>query len=532
MSQGDVKQGDVKQGYARQGNVKPGRVSQNTPAGPAALATLAALLAAGCSLQPVYERPAAPVAATFPEGAAYGAPAAGAAVPSLSASSSSSSSPSQLALPPAADMGWRDFLADPRLQQLVETALQNNRDLRVAMLRVAQLQAQYRIQRAALFPQLAGDARASNSRSPAGGAGIGGPVSHTESVGISASWEIDFFGRLQSLKDAALEQYLATGYARQAAEILLVSQVVDQYLAWLASGEQLVVTQSTLKSAQASYQLVQLQFDTGTASELNLRLAQTVVEQAQANEAAQVRGLAQADNALVLLLGQPLPPNPQPPVQLADQAILADVPAGLPSDLLTRRPDILQAEAVLRAYNANIGAARAAFFPRIALTGSFGTASSRLGGLFSAGSSFWSFVPALTVPIFDGGANRANLESANLQRDIGVAQYEKAIQIAFREVSDGLAARGTYGSQLAALERYTAAQQRRFELADTRYKNGVDNYLNVLTAQTDFYAAQQALISARLNRLTNLVDLYRALGGGWIARTGDAPRPVDPAIAQ
>jgi multidrug efflux system outer membrane protein len=417
------------------------------------------------------------------------------------------------------------------LQRLVEIALQNNRDLRVAMLNVAEVQAQYRVQRAALFPQVSGFADASRSRTPASVAQSGkSTVSQQYSVGLSAAWEIDFFGRLQSLKDASLQQYLATAHARQAAEILLVSQVADQYLTVLAYDDQLAVTRKTLQNAQASLKIVQLKFDAGTGSELDLRLSQTVVEQAQANEAAQVRLRAQAENALVMLLGQPLPQDLPPRVQLGDQAILADIPAGLPSDLLTRRPDILQAEAVLQAENANIGAARAAFFPRITLTGSLGTESSTLGGLFGAGSSAWSFVPSLVVPIFNAGANQANLDIAKVQKDIGIAEYEKAIQTAFREVSDGLAARGTYDDQLAATQRFADAEQSRLQLAQMRFETGADSYLGVLTAQTDLYNAQQALISARLNRLTSLVDLYRSLGGGWIQETGDPPRPADDSV--
>ena len=226
----------------------------------------------------------------------------------------------------------------------------------------------------------------------------------------------------------------------------------------------------------------------------------------------------------MLLLGQPLPADLPPAVRLNDQQILTDVPAGLPSDLLARRPDILQAEALLRAENANIGAARAAFFPSISLTGSVGTASASLGGLFGAGSLAWAFVPSITVPIFQGGALRANLDLATLQKDVGIAQYEKAIQTAFREVADGLAGRGTFDDQLAAQERFTATQQRSLELSLFRYRNGVDNYLQVLTAQNGLYNAELALVTARMQRLTNLVDLYRALGGGWIEHTGDAPR--------
>jgi multidrug efflux system outer membrane protein len=469
----------------------------------------------GCSLQPMYQRSAAPVTTAFPAGEAY---------------KTLANTPGSTMLP-AADIGWRNFLTDPRLQRLVELALQNNRDLRVAALNVAQVQAQYRIQRAALFPQVSGDAGVTNSRTPASLSSSNSiMISHDYSVDLSASWEIDFFGRLQSLKDAALEQYLATAYARQSAEILLVSQIADQYLTTLAYDEQLAVTQNTLKTAQAAYTIVKLQFNTGVASELDLRLSQTAVEQAQINYAAQIRLRAQASNALVLLVGQPLPRDLPPPVRLDDQPILADIPAGLPSDLLTRRPDILQAEALLRSENANIGAARAAFFPRIALTGAFGTADTTLGGLFAAGSSAWSFAPSLSVPIFTASANQANLDVATIEKDIGIAQYEKTIQTAFREVSDGLAARGTYDDQLAAQQRYTDAQQRRLDLANMRYQNGVDSYLNVLTAETDFYNAQLALISSRLNRLTSLVDLYRSLGGGWIQHTGDNPRAADTSM--
>jgi multidrug efflux system outer membrane protein len=477
-----------------------------------ALLALAITSVAGCSLQPTYERPSAPIAGTFPSGAAYKSAQGGSAGTTL----------------PAADFGWRDFLRDARLQRLVEIALANNRDLRVAMLNVEQVRAQYRIQRAALFPQVGGFADATRTHTPAGIATNGKAITaQVDEVGLSAAWEIDFFGRLRSLSDAALQQYFATAYARQAAEILLVSQVADQYLTVLAFDEQLQVTQQTTAAARASYDIVKLQFDTGTGTELALRQAETVVELAQATYAAQVRGRAQAENALVLLIGEPLPADLPTAVRLGAQAILSDIPEGLPSELLTRRPDILQAEALLRSENANIGAARAAFFPTISITGLLGLASPALSGLFASGTSAWSVAPSLTVPIFNAGALRASLDVAKIQKDIGIAQYEKAIQTAFREVSDGLAARGTYDDQVAATERYTAAQQRTLDLSTFRYRNGVDNYLTVLTAQTGLYNAQLTLVATRLQRLTNLVDLYRALGGGWIQKTGDAPRPVD-----
>jgi multidrug efflux system outer membrane protein len=476
-----------------------------------ALVAVAALIT-GCSLQPVYERPTLPVATSYPIGDAY--------KPAPNASSGETL--------PAVDIGWRNFLTDPRLQRLVEIALANNRDLRVATLNVEQTRAQYRIQRAALFPQIGGFATSSSSRTPASLATTGQTtVTHDYSVGLSAAWEIDFFGRVQSLSDQALQQFFASAQARKAVEILLVSEIADQYLALLADDELLAVTQRTLDSAQASYKLTLLQFQTGTGTELSVRQSETVVEQAKANYAAQLRGRAQAENALVLLVGQPLPSDLPPPVPLNSQMLLADIPAGLPSDLLIRRPDIMQAEATLRGANANIGAARAAFFPSINLTGNLGTASSALSGLFKAGSLAWSFLPSVTLPIFEAGQLRASLDVAEVQKDINVAQYEKTIQAAFREVADGLAARGTYDDEVAADQRDTEAEQSALDLSDLRFRNGVDDYLTVLTAQTGLYNAQLTLVSAREARLANLVDLYRSLGGGWIEHTGDAARPAE-----
>lgn len=473
-----------------------------------------ALLAAGCTLAPRYTRPDAPVAQAYPAGGVYATQPGAAGARSANGQA-------------ATAIGWREFFVDPRLQRLIEIALKNNRDLRVSVLNIEAARAQYQITRAGLFPTL--DATSgSRQRLPNSLTAIPGRnITTTYNVGLSASWELDLFGRVQSLKDQALAQYLSTAYARQAAEISLVSQVADQYLTLLSTDDLLKVTEDTLKTAQASYDLTKLQFDNGTGSELELRQAQTVVEQALANQQAQARARAQALNALVLLIGEPLPDDLPPGMPLDAQNLLADVPAGLPSDLLTRRPDVMQAEQTLLAANANIGAARAAFFPRISLTGAFGTASPTLGGLFKAGTAAWSFAPQITMPIFEGGQNIANLNLANVQKRIEIANYEKAIQSAFREVADGLAARGTYDQQIAALERNEHAQQRRFDLSDLRYKNGVDSYLAVLTAQTDLYSAQQSLISARLARWTNLVDLYRALGGGWIQRAGETPRAPD-----
>ncbi|KWC64978.1 efflux transporter outer membrane subunit, partial [Burkholderia ubonensis] len=385
-------------------------------------------------------------------------------------------------------IGWREFFVDPRLQRLIEIALNNNRDLRVAVLNIAAARAQYQITRADLFPTLDAVGTGDRQRLPNALTAVPGRnITTTYNVGLQASWELDLFGRIQSLKDQALAKYLATAQARKASEIALVAQVADQYLTVLSTDDLLKVTENTLKTAQASYDLTKLKFDNGTGSELDLRQAQTIVETALANQQAQARARAQAVNALVLLIGQPLPDDLPPGLPLDAQNFLTDIPAGLPSDLLTRRPDIMEAEQNLLAANANIGAARAAFFPRISLTGAFGTASPTLGGLFKAGTAAWSFAPQITMPIFEGGANLANLDLANVQKRIEIANYEKAIQSAFREVSDGLAARGTYDQQIAALQRNEHAQQRRYDLSDLRYKNGVDSYLSVLTAQTDLY---------------------------------------------
>lgn len=478
---------------------------------PLSMALAAAL--AGCSFEPTYQRPALPVAPSYPQGPAYGRPGGAGAAQGL----------------PAADIGWRDFFGDPRLRGLIALALRNNRDLRVSALNVQEAAAQYRIVRAGLLPTLQGGASLTRARVPADLSSSGQvSVASDYSVGLGmAAWELDFWGRVRSLKHEALARYLASAQARKAAEISLVSQVADQYLAVRAYDEQLEITDQTLRAAQASYKIAKLKFDVGAGSELDLREAEGVAEQAQANRSAQERLRAQAVNALTLLVGESLPMDLPAALSLDDQRLLADIPAGLPSELLTRRPDIMQAEQTLRAANADIGAARAAFFPTIALTGQFGTGSARLDGLFKPGSGAWSFAPQITLPIFDAGVNRANLDIAKLEKNVAIAQYEKAIQTAFREVADGLAARGTYDSQIASLERFVNSQKRRLDLSTLMYSNGATSYLAVLTAQTDLYSAQQALVTARMERLSNLVQLYQYLGGGWLEHTGDAPRPAD-----
>jgi len=463
-------------------------------------AAISAALLAGCSLQEPYVRPDTTAQPAYPAGSAY---------PGAGATSNTTA---------AADTGWAEFLGDPALRRLVGIALENNRDLRVAMLRVEQARAQLQLQRAALVPQVglaAGSSDSKNNSSSSDDSNRNHAPLHTQSVALSASWEADFFGRLRSLSDEAREQYLATSYARQAAQIMLVAQVSEQYLSLLAAGEQLAVSDATVAAAQESWRINKLRYDTGSGSEIDATLALGILQQAQANQTAQTRLKAQAENALVLLLGQPLPADLPPAVPLRQLSLMADVPAGLPSDLLLRRPDVQQAEAQLRAENAHIGAARAAFFPRITLTAAAGTASSGLGSLFQAGSGAWTFAPQLLLPLFDGGANQANLDAARIGKDIGVAQYQKSVQSAFREVADGLAARGTYDKELESRQQYSDTQQRRLVLAELRYNNGIDDYLSVLSAKTDLYNAQTALVTARLNRWNSMLELYRALGGGW-----------------
>lgn len=470
---------------------------------PLALASMMLSLT-GCTLTPEYERPAMPVPEVYPE--------------------LEVASPSHSAESPAADVGWRNLFADHRLQRLIELALQNNRDLKVAVLRVAQAQSEYRVQRSAQGPSVNASVDMQRTRTPSNLSVSGQTVAHTVSAGVTAAWELDLFGRLQGASAQALAKYFATAEARRASEIALVAQVADQYFVLRSQEERLALTRASLLSSQESEKIARIKYDGGTGTELALRESQGVVEQRQSDLAGQQRASARAENALVLLIGMTLPQNLPAPALFHLPNLVADVAPGVPSELLERRPDVMQAEHELRAANANIGVARAAFFPSISLTGQLGKESLELGGLFAAGQTSWAFVPKLTLPIFNAGRNQANLDSVRVARDIAVANYEKAIQVAFREVADGLAARGTYVDQIDQLNRYVATQERRLDLAEMRYQRGVDTYLNVLSAQEALYAAQQSLITVRLDRLTNLVDLYRALGGGWIDNTGAPAR--------
>ena len=453
---------------------------------------------AGCAtMAPKYTQPAAPVPAAWPSGPAY---KDGVAKTDK----------------PLADIPWQQFFIDPQLRKLISLALENNRDLRVAALNIERSRAQYQIQRSDLFPKVDASAGASFQRVPEDLSGSGRATrvdQYNVGLGVS-SYELDLFGRVRSLKDQALEQYLATEQARASVQISLVSQVATTYLGLAADRERLELARETLASQQSSFKLTRSRFEAGVSSALDLHQAQTSVDSARVDIARYTTLVAQDENALSLVVGSPIPAELHPTVLSENLTALKDVSPGLPSDVLLRRPDILQAENLLKGANANIGAARAAFFPRITMVTSIGFGSSDLAGLFTPGSFAWKFAPQITLPIFDGGSNRANQKVAEMDRDIAIAQYEKAIQTAFREVADALAQRGTVGDQLVAQQSLTDATSESYRLSRARYEKGVDSYLIVLDSQRSLYSAQQNLITVRLSRLANLVTLYKVLGGG------------------
>jgi multidrug efflux system outer membrane protein len=456
---------------------------------PAALS--AALLAGGCTMMPKYERPAAPV----PEAWADAAPAPAA---------------------PAADaLKWQDFFTDARLRSLVDLALANNRDLRVAALNIEKARALYRIQRADLYPTIGIQAAGERYRVPEkmGDKGEARTVSdYSVQVGL-ASWELDLFGRIRSLNARSLQLYLATEEARRAAQSALVAAVAEGYLALAADGENLRLARGTLEAQSSSFDLIRETRDAGLASDLDLRQAQSQVEAARVNVAAYTGAVAVDRNALAVLIGAPVPPELLPE-RFGTVTDAKGVSAGLPSDVLLRRPDILAAEHQLRAANANIGVARAAFFPRISLTAGFGTMGPELSDLFGAGTRVWSFAPQILAPLFASGSLFANLKVSEVDRSIAVAQYEKSIQVAFAEVSDALTLRTTLVAQREAQEALVVALDETLRLSDARYQAGIDGYLGVLVAQQALFNAQKGEVGVRFAEQANLVVLYKVLGGG------------------
>lgn len=460
------------------------------------LPVFALLMLGGCSLIPDYQQPASPVQAQWPAGQAY----EGQEVQRGAAA----------ALPQT-----KEFFKDPALVRLLGAALDNNRDLRIAAKNVESYRALYRIQRAERFPTLDGDASGNRTRLPDDLSSTGDSrIDSQYQVGLVTAYELDLFGRIQSLSSQALEKYLATEEAQRSVQIALISDVATTYFLWRTDQALLELTDATLTSYVESLAMIESSAAAGTSSELDVRQARTLVNQGQAQQALYTRRIAQDVNALQLLLGSKIPSDLPHSSPLAMSA-LSKVPAGLPADLLLNRPDIRAAEHQLLAANANIGAARAAFFPRISLTASVGSASSDLDGLFNGGSDSWSFAPQISVPIFNAGKLRANLDYAEIQKDMNVATYEKSIQTAFREVADGLAARGTFGKQLSAQRELVDNYKSYFDLAQQRYDQGVDSYLTVLDAQRELFASQQKLLNDQLDQINSEVQLYKALGGGW-----------------
>ena len=455
---------------------------------------LAASLAGGCTMIPSYERPAAPVAASFPNAAQAGAEST-----------------------PADAIAWRDYFADARLREVIALALANNRDLRVAALNIEKARAQYRIQRADLFPAVGASGGMNAQRlpadlSPSGDAGVN--RSYSATIGFSA-YELDFFGRIRSLNAQALETYLGTEEARRSAQISMVAEVANAWLTIAFDRERLALAQNTYETRLKSHELIRRSLEAGAVSALDLHQSQQLLQSARADVARFGAFLAQDENALALLVGTPVPAELLLTTLADNVSAVADLPAGVPSEVLTRRPDVLQAERSLRAANASIGAARAAFFPSISLTAATGTASSTLDGLFGGGSGTWSFIPLIRIPIFEAGRLQASLDVAEVQRDINVAFYEKTIQTAFREVADALAERATLAERLDARHQQVEATRAAFRLAEARYKGGVDSFLGLLDAQRSLYLAEQELIIVRLADAANRVTLYKVLGGGW-----------------
>jgi multidrug efflux system outer membrane protein len=457
-----------------------------------------AVCLAGCTMAPKYNRPEAPVPAAWPKGPAY---------KDVEGASSAKA---------VSDIPWQEFFVDGQLRKLIALALDNNRDLRVAALNIEKSRAQYQIRRADLFPKLDANGSLTLQRIAEDFSGLGIPLDvHQYNVGLGvSSYELDLFGRVRSLKDQALEQFLATEQARRSAQISLVAEVAANYLSLAADRERLKLAKETLESQQASFRLIRSRYEAGISSALDLHQAQTSLDAARVDIARFTTLTAQDENALNLVVGSPVPAELLPTALSETLASLKDPRPGLPSDVLLGRPDILQAENLLKGANANIGAARAAFFPRITLVSSVGVGSDDLSGLFKSGAFVYKVLPQISLPIFDGGANRANLKVAEVDRDIAVAQYEKAIQSAFREVADALAQRGTIDEQVAAQQSLTAATAESYRLSRARYEKGVDSFLVVLDSQRSLYGAQQNLITVRLARLLNLATLYKVFGGG------------------
>lgn len=463
------------------------------------MALALAVLLPGCTMAPNYVRPEAPVTEAWPD--------------DLMPKGTVLAQPTEQS---ASEIGWKTFFTDQHLQRLIQLALDNNRDLRVSALNIERARGLYQVQRAALMPGVEASGESSNKGVSADLSNTGEHTvsrQHSLSVGVT-SYELDFFGRVQSLKDNALETYLGTEEAYRSARLSLISEVAQAYLALVADRERLNIATETLKSQQASYEMIARRHSVGVSSELDLRQAQTSVDTARVDIARYSGQVAKDITALGLLAGTKVTPDMLPAKALSELPVWADIPVGVPSTVLLQRPDILQAEHTLKAANANIGAARASFFPRISLTAGIGTASNELSRLFDGGTGIWTFLPQVSLPIFEGGKNLANLRVSEADKKIAVADYEKAIQSAFREVSDALIDRISLAGQLEAQKSLVHATSETYRLSTERYNQGVDSYLTVLDSQRSMYNSQLNLITIRVAREQNLIMLYKSLGGG------------------
>lgn len=455
-------------------------------------ALLIAATLAGCSLIPDYQRPALPVSNHWQS------PPGDTSVNSYT---------------------WQQFYQQPALQKVISLALDHNRDLQIAALRVQEARAQFRLSRADLMPTIAAGASETSQHMPGDlySTRATGPATYHQyqaSLGVTA-WELDFFGRIRSLNQSALESYLASAASAQATRISLISDAATGYLNLATDRDRLSLARDTAASQNNAWRLIRYRYDTGTADAQALAQAETSVRTAEADVEKYTRQVKQDVNALTLLTGTTLPASVIDSATLNTQLAFPALRAGMPSDLLTRRPDIIAAEHKLKSANANIGAARAAFFPSISLTANGGTMSDSLGHLFGGGTAAWSFVPSINLPVFTGGRNMANLDIAHLEKQVEIAGYEQSIQQAFKEVADALAGQETLTREYHVRIRSHAATQRYYQLAQARYQAGIDDYLKVLDAQREYYQSGQALLSARFARLNQNVVMYKVLGGGW-----------------
>lgn len=460
---------------------------------------MAAAVLSACSMAPKYQQPNVDIPTEFRHG---------------------DTQPERLQ---AADLGWQDYFADPRLSRLIELALQHNPDLRIVALNTEAVRKQYLIARADLLPSLTATGTGTRARVAEDLSSAGRSAINTSySVGLgAASYELDLWGRVTSLKNAALNEYFSSAATRDAARLSLIASVAKAYFNQRYAEESMALAQKVLKIREQTYELVKLKHRAGVLSALDVRQNEALIESAKADYAQAVQAKEQAENALAVLINAPLPDNLPAPLPLAQQFKVERLPAGVPSEVLLKRPDVRSAEFALKQANANIGAARAALFPAIRLTGSIGTGSTELSGLFKSGNGTWSFMPTITLPIFTWGQNKANLDISHLRKNIAVATYEKTVQAAFQDVADALSARESLEKQYQANAKQSAAYAEALRLVKLRYQHGVSSSMEWLDAERSSYAAQAGLLTTQRSMLENLADLYKALGGGLKDRTAE-----------